>query len=654
MGKMNSIKLFVTGSIIIIITGGVSSAISINNRNSWEKESYTNQQVKDRTFYAYHSIYNRTEQYQFQKKLTANYHNESFEKSEIIQNNNININLKENPDKRISFLFNDGLMDSAWPMASHDVYHSGRSPYNTTGNPEGVEKWRYNCWEYVQGGPIIDKNGVIYFGSFEDYLYAFYSNGTLKWKTQIGTMDSTPSIDENGIIYVGTIWWMDRLYAVYSNNGTIKWSYYNTGDDIDSSPAIGNDGTIYFGDWGGWIHALNPNGTLKWKYHTGNIVTGSPAIGLNGIVYCGSHDNKLYAFYPNNGTVKWTFQTGDWVRVSPCIGNDGIVYCVSLDSYLYAIYPENGTMKWRVSVGAGTNPTIGRDGTIYAGYSYLCAVRPNGTIKWVYNPGPGRSIQGSTPCTSAEGIIYFGTSDGGEVIAVNPDGTERWRDSYGWYESPPAIGNDGSVYIGCNLGTGTPAGCFRAFGRGELRADAGGPYSGYAGEPFTVSEDIYGGSPPYTCHWDFGDGNTSTEQHPSHTYHAVGQYNITFIVTDSEQNTSTDQTTINVTYGPPHVNIVKPEGGIYIANIKILPMEQVLIFGRITIKVDASHPVVSIDRVEFYIDGTLRANDTTPPYSYLWKDRFPLKGEHHHYLQVMAVSMVGTKAWQGFDLTKFF
>jgi outer membrane protein assembly factor BamB len=466
--KMNSVKLPVVVCIIITLAGSISTTIPSNDKNAWAEESHTNQQMEDHIFYADNCIYNHSKLNQCQKKPTINYYDdEFFEKREIIQNDNITNNLAENSDKPISPLLDEGLMDSAWPMASHDVFHTGQSPYNTTGNPEGVEKWRYNCDEYVQGGPILDQNGTIYFGSFDGHLYAFNPNGTMKWGTGIGTIDSTPAIDENGIIYVGTIWWMDRLYAIYSNNGTIKWSYYDAGDDIDSSPTIGNDGTIYFGDWGGWIHALYPNGTLKWKYHTGGIITGSPAVGQDGTIYCGSHDNKLYAFYSNNGSVKWAFQTGDWVRVSPCVCDDGTVYCVSLDSYLYAIYPENGTMKWRICVGAGTNPTIGSDGTIYAGYSYLCAVRPNGTIKWVYNPGPGRSIEGSTPCTSAEGIIYFGTATGSEFIALNPNGTERWRDSYGWYESPPAIGPDGSIYVGCNVGTGTPSGCFRAFGSGE-------------------------------------------------------------------------------------------------------------------------------------------------------------------------------------------
>ncbi|MCK4366119.1 MAG: hypothetical protein KAW45_08710 [Thermoplasmatales archaeon] len=32
-------------------------------------------------------------------------------------------------------------------------------------------------------------------------------------------------------------------------------------------------------------------------------------------------------------------------------------------------------------------------------------------------------------------------------IALNPDGTEKWRDSFGFYESSLAIAEDGTVYV---------------------------------------------------------------------------------------------------------------------------------------------------------------------------------------------------------------
>ena len=48
----------------------------------------------------------------------------------------------------------------------------------------------------------------------------------------------------------------------------LKWSY-TTGLNVESSPAIGADGTIYVGSYDNKIYAINPDGTLKWSYTTG-------------------------------------------------------------------------------------------------------------------------------------------------------------------------------------------------------------------------------------------------------------------------------------------------------------------------------------------------------------------------------------------------
>jgi PKD repeat protein len=44
--------------------------------------------------------------------------------------------------------------------------------------------------------------------------------------------------------------------------------------------------------------------------------------------------------------------------------------------------------------------------------------------------------------------------------------------------------------------------------------------------------------------WDFGDGETSTEENPAHTYESNGTYVITFNVTDGEASNQTEQTII--------------------------------------------------------------------------------------------------------------
>jgi len=335
-------------------------------------------------------------------------------------------------------------------MYCHDLYHTGRSPYITADNP-GFEKWWFKAEGFVQGSGVIDNDGIVYFGSWDDNFYAVYPDGSLKWSYDVkGNVRSSPAIDKDGTIYVGIESTSTKYFYAFNPDGTLKWKNDLPGS-VYSSPAISDDGTIYFGlecgyPWYGYIYALYPNGTLRWRYETDHVVYSSPAIDDDGTVYCGSHDGNLYALYPDNGSLKWKFPTGDYIRVSPCIGDDGTIYVVSNDNYLYAVNPD-GSEKWKTNVGAGTSPTIGQDGTIYAGSGTLNAVDPaDGSVKWTYNV-PG-NIRGGTPCNSADGTIYFGTHDTGFFVALNADGTEKWRRYIGPCEFAPIIDDNGAIYIG--------------------------------------------------------------------------------------------------------------------------------------------------------------------------------------------------------------
>ena len=153
-----------------------------------------------------------------------------------------------------------------------------------------------------------------------------------------------------------------------STPDTLQWGYLIGTPIYWSSPAIGTDGTIYVGSYGGNLYAINPDGTFKWEYNTGGWIHSSPAIGADGTIYVGSYDNHLYAINPN-GSLEWAYITpGSWIYSSPAIGADGTIYVGSADGNLYAINP-NGTLKWTYSIGSeiDSSPSIGVDGTIYVG-----------------------------------------------------------------------------------------------------------------------------------------------------------------------------------------------------------------------------------------------------------------------------------------------
>jgi outer membrane protein assembly factor BamB len=420
-----------------------------------------------------------------------------------------------------------GPKDTPWAMQSHDLHHTGRSPYSTA-HVDGLEKWRFYTDDWFDESPIIDSDGTIYAGSGRE-LYAINPDGSLKWMYQTGgsIIGSTPAIAEDGTIYFCS--WDDYLHAI-NPDGTRKWRFC-AHDDIASSPAIAEDGTIYFGTMlsGNNIYAVNPNGTEKWHYTTGYPVTSDPAIGDDGTVYIGSCDDYLYAMYPN-GTLRWRFKTGDEIHSNPSIADDGTVYIGSNDGYLYALYPNNGTMKWKTKTGWGmyNGAAIGTDGIIYVGDKGIHAIYPeNGTKKWTFNLGSDWWVALSSPAISADGTIYIGietihTIEQGDIIAINSDGTERWRKKIAnnWVESSPSIGEDGTVYIGS---TSVGGGYLHAFGPVESNQPPGRPMisgetNGWAGKSYWYTfKSIDPDRNPIRFYIDWGDGNEgwTTYEHAS-------------------------------------------------------------------------------------------------------------------------------------------
>jgi len=62
------------------------------------------------------------------------------------------------------------------------------------------------------------------------------------------------------------------------------------------------------------------------------------------------------------------------------------------------------------------------------------------------------------------------------------------------------------------------------------------------------------------------------------------------------------------------VKIVKPGNFLYLQNREIMPLNEPVILGRITIEAIAKNASM----VEFYIDDELKYEDESPPYQWQW------------------------------------
>jgi PKD repeat protein len=83
--------------------------------------------------------------------------------------------------------------------------------------------------------------------------------------------------------------------------------------------------------------------------------------------------------------------------------------------------------------------------------------------------------------------------------------------------------------------TATPTANFIAF-----------PASGLAPHAVRFAGMASGGSSPYAYRWDFGDGTTSTERNPSHTYTQPGTYTVILTITDGRSMSTVKTMTVRV------------------------------------------------------------------------------------------------------------
>ena len=122
------------------------------------------------------------------------------------------------------------------------------------------------------GATAISSDESTVYAVGKDDLYAFTSSGEQLWSFTDPTdsIYGEPNVGQDGTIYIGS--WDTYVYAVNSD-GSLKWKYQTDGAIAPlASPTLSNDGnTIYVGsgdrnkDEGGTLYALNSDGTLQWK-----------------------------------------------------------------------------------------------------------------------------------------------------------------------------------------------------------------------------------------------------------------------------------------------------------------------------------------------------------------------------------------------------
>lgn len=376
-----------------------------------------------------------------------------------------------------------GLASSAWPKYRGNVGNTGQgSGFGAIG------KLRWSAaagtTDRVEGSAVIGSEGTVYIGADDGSVYAFNgATGAIRWATVVQTegADSTPVLGADGSLYVGA---GSSVVALDAATGAFKWRFETDGD-VESSPTLAPDGTLYFGADDAKVYALNASdGTLKWTFSfpDGSATDSSPALGADGTVYIGSDKGTLYALNGQLGVLKWNFQTIDKISGAPAVGLDGTVYVCALNSdktksVTYALNGLTGSQRWAATHASQSAPSvaISRDGSVFV-TGVALPVTANGAsaseraVVWALDGHSGaqkwerRLEPGSAGVTAvsidAAGILYVQAERSiagegvGKLSALEPlTGSILWEFvTNGSSNSIPAIGADGTVYVGSDDG----------------------------------------------------------------------------------------------------------------------------------------------------------------------------------------------------------
>ncbi|HZV36533.1 MAG TPA: PQQ-binding-like beta-propeller repeat protein [Verrucomicrobiae bacterium] len=249
-------------------------------------------------------------------------------------------------------------------------------------------------------------------------------------------------------------------FAAVAQNPIRLWDYplpMNNGQMIPRAPAIGAEGTVYFG-WGSQMLAVNTNGTLQWSYDTGMEEVTCPALAPDGTINFCAQSASYYPVYPYTRYTNYALTPSGSVAyqgsgsglLQMAIGKHGEAYqggnSVSTPLGIFSLF----------NYGGASNLAVDKDGRTYFGGSdgnFYCvgySDRSGNFLPFWYDyfdMSFGQPVLG-------DGMVFFTAANGSSFLYGLPTrsgGSSFTADCAA--TASPVVDQNNSVYIGENDGT---------------------------------------------------------------------------------------------------------------------------------------------------------------------------------------------------------
>jgi outer membrane protein assembly factor BamB len=312
---------------------------------------------------------------------------------------------------------------------------------------------------------LIDGSEVLIVGTREGTVVAIDLAGATRWSVRIGDeaiaywglaagADGTCAVVHGGRQFtmpaqdgsVRTLVEDGRQITLITPNGQCAWTVQEA--SACYAPAVGADGTVYYGTASGTLVARRRDGTVTWRCApaVGSAVVPDPAIGPAGSVRVLHEDGTLVA-YTTDGTELGARMLGFRFAENLVAAPDGSMVYIFEDQKVLRAVDLAGETRWtrRFEPGGILHPVVvGSDGAVYvANKAGLTKLLPDGATAWVFEP-----CEGGPVAVRSDGILAVQGKDG-QLYVLQPDRTPI-AGHRGWHTGRgggirPVFASDGSI-----------------------------------------------------------------------------------------------------------------------------------------------------------------------------------------------------------------
>lgn len=331
----------------------------------------------------------------------------------------------------------------------------------------GDERWRSDIVGDIRGPLAVDDDTVYAAtdGTWEtgETLYALdASTGDERWQYRLDWESFTGQpVVAADTVYVATD--EETIYAVDATDGTERW---------EATLPVGDDPTLALvGDRllvsGTTLVALRPGDEtsvaatadglpVDWRYdHGGNYVSEYVST-VGDTAFLGSQDT-VFAFDPTDGETTWSAAVeadGDAgkLRGAP-VEFDDALHVATEDGVVEALETDGSDVRWRAEleadIAAGDGVAVGDGGTaVTTADGEVVAIDAEGTVRWRETVGNG--VVAAPAVTGDTVVVKAETDDSGQVLygLEAASGDERWQFDFSPSSRSDPVAVDGMVIAG--------------------------------------------------------------------------------------------------------------------------------------------------------------------------------------------------------------